>query len=110
MSAHTPGPWIAHQRPAAPIEYGHHVTTHDGLTVCNVTYQLPVEIDGKVVEATRIANARLIAAAPDLLAALQCLLDAVQDKHVQMQTGLVVAGPAIDQARAAIAKATGGTP
>ena len=71
MSGHTPGPWEAHQRPAAPAEYGHYVTTSDGLTVCNVTYQLPALADGKVVEATRIANARLIASAPELLEALQ---------------------------------------
>ena len=65
----TPGPWEAHQRPASPIEYGHHVTTADGLTVCNVTYQLPARVDGEVVEVARIANARLIAAAPELLEA-----------------------------------------
>ncbi|MBN9410869.1 MAG: hypothetical protein J0H69_17125 [Burkholderiales bacterium] len=67
---HTPGPWMAHQRSSAPIEYGHYVTTIDGLTVCNVSYQLPVKIDGQAVEETRIANARLIAAAPELLEAL----------------------------------------
>ena len=66
MSGHTPGPWEAHQRPGSPIECGHHVTTADGLTVCNVTYQLPTRVDGEVVEVARIANARLIAAAPTM--------------------------------------------
>lgn len=100
MNKHTPGPWVAHQRPSAPIEYGHHVTTHDGLTVCNVTYQLPVSIDGQVVEATRIANARLIAAAPELLEALKELMVAADRVSAEPVTWL-------GKARAAIAKAEG---
>jgi hypothetical protein len=47
-------------------------------------------------------NARLIAAAPDLLAALEDLLDAVE-RHA-VQTG------DCNMARAAIARATGGNP
>ncbi len=98
MSAqHTPGPWVAHQRLYAPIEFGHYVTTHDGLTVCNVTYQLPTEIDGQVVEATRISNARLIAAAPELLEALREAWPYVPEHH----------GPVQARIKAAIAKATG---
>lgn len=64
MIAHTPGEWSVHARPDGS-EYGHHVTSH-GLTICAVTYQLP-DSNG---ESERIANARLIAAAPELLKAL----------------------------------------
>ena len=70
MSGYTPGPWCVHERPVAPFNFGHHVTTNDGLTICSVTYQLPSAVEGEVVEATRIANARLIASAPDMRAAL----------------------------------------
>ncbi|HEY8331537.1 MAG TPA: hypothetical protein VIO83_09455 [Pseudomonas sp.] len=70
-SKHTPGPWAVHDHPTDPYQYGHHVTTEDGLTICSVTYQLPVSTPHGVEEATRVANARLIAAAPELLAELQ---------------------------------------
>lgn len=67
---HTPGPWVVNQRPREPFEYGHHVMTEDGLTICSVTYQLPSRTPEGVEETKRIANARLIAAAPELLLAL----------------------------------------
>ncbi len=78
-SKHTPGPWVVHDHPTDPYQYGHHVTTADGLTVCSVTYQLPVSTPHGVEEATRVANAHLIAAAPEMLEALRaawnCILD-----------------------------------
>jgi hypothetical protein len=46
------------------------------------------------------ANARLIAAAPEMLAALRSVLDAARVAHLD--------GEWLDSARAAIAKATGG--
>jgi len=95
-SKHTPGPWAVHDHPTDPYQYGHHVTTEDGLTICSVTYQLPVNTPHGVEEATRVANARLIAAAPELLEALQTLVDAVDPES----TGW-------SEAVAAIAKATG---
>ena len=63
----TPGPWVVHQRPNAPFEYGHHVTTADGLTVCKVSYQLPAATPAGVRESERIANAQLIAEAGTVL-------------------------------------------
>lgn len=108
MNAHTSGPWIVHQRPSAPPEYGHYVTTHDGLTVCNVSYQLPAVIDGQVVEAARIANARLIAAAPELLRAAESAYQVLANifhewpgRHTMAGQGLLV------NLRDGIAKATG---
>ena len=106
MSGHTPGPWKVHQRPNPPIDLGHHVTTEGGLQVCKVTYQLPAGVNGSVVEVARIANARLIAAAPDLLESLSKLV-AIEDS-----TGMAVIGwtEAMEAARAAIARATGTQP
>ena len=90
MSKHTPGPW--------------HVRTFDGsqwsidavgdLPIAQAQQLRPVRFDPKQNE--RTANARLIAAAPELLEALQDLLD----------TGFT-GGPQGKRARAAIAKATG---
>lgn len=93
---HTPGPWriatgdeengygvLGDEKPAKSTNWpGATVSDH----VCIA--------DGK-------ANARLIAAAPDLLAALIQLLDTVSDD------GTLVSD-ALDDARAAIAKATTG--
>lgn len=51
------------------------------------------------------ANARLIAAAPDLLAACEALLRAVEGH--ERRTGVTQMHSSIDTARAAIARATG---
>lgn len=56
------------------------------------------------------ANARLIAAAPDLLEALQAFVspwDGDSVEEIESQSGLATS-VRIEQARAAIAKATGG--
>ena len=87
MSAHTPGPWRA--VPNAPgisdtvIDSGRRV-------VADV-------ISRKSTDELR-ANARLIAAAPELLDALEGLLNALPSATTH---------PAIKAARAAIVKATG---
>ncbi|HBS63182.1 MAG TPA: hypothetical protein DEB32_10795, partial [Stenotrophomonas sp.] len=95
-----------HDHPTDPYQYGHHVTTADGLTVCSVTYQLPVSTLNGVEEATRIANARLIAAAPELLEALIRLeSELVEDKYGNDYEPSPFENLAV--ARAAIAKATG---
>ena len=99
----TPGPWVQHpsfpwiikqdQRPIADAE--------DGVTVCNTTAHegsgfFPTPEEGR-------ANARLIAAAPELLEALQWALDAMAARNPVWTEGERYAA-----ARAAIAKATGG--
>lgn len=76
MSAHTPGPWVATQRGG--------VIGGDGLIVAhaeapyargfqkhNVPGAVPTPAEEAVVYETRDANARLIAAAPDLLTVAQ---------------------------------------
>jgi len=100
MSKHTPGPWVVHDHPTDPNQFGHHVTTVDGLTICSVTYQLPSRTAHGVEETTRVANAHLIAAAPDLLDALQ-----VAELYLR-ERGLRASGE-YKQIEAALAKATG---
>jgi hypothetical protein len=74
---------------------------HDGLG--NITWAERLGACGLSTEPSSEANARLIAAAPDLLEALQAILPDAVGNHI--------GGPdtqaRIDAARAAIAKATG---
>ena len=84
--SHTPGPWhvesICHQ--------------------WDVWSGIEIELGGRgetlIVECDKEADARLIAAAPDLLAACEALMDLHDGRSVR----------AIVMARAAIAKARGG--
>jgi hypothetical protein len=78
MNKHTPGPWV---------KEGAFVAAATGKTICKTI--------GKC-ESTQSANARLIAAAPDLLDAVQAMVDAFGDQDSLL----------IDQCKAALAKAT----
>ena len=84
MSKHTPGPWdVSHVGHSQPLPCDFRVHTESGATRDEWE-----------------ANAALIAAAPDLLAALKAAIACIpinQDKTVH------------EQARAAIAKAEGGS-
>lgn len=86
MSKHTPGPW-------------HHeidtVFIRDGVSVQPVTHHM---------DSQGMADARLIAAAPDLLEALEAMLLGWETGR-----GYSDAENQIGKARAAIIKATGGT-
>lgn len=125
MSGHTPGPWIACGEDRGGCECGHVWSVTADAPVATVERGVwgdcyPVIKDGSAVmetveygvvpEPEAAANARLIAAAPDLLEALVDTLDSYvslvecgdcgswdpeQEDHVR-------------KARAAIAKATGG--
>lgn len=81
-SKHTPGPWRIHSD---------YIESDTGYEVCQVKTNHPRNAD------TQAANARLIAAAPDLLKACQSA-----ERH-----GLLPEFTC-DKLRAAIAKATGG--
>ena len=120
LRQHTPGPWHA-----AGLHVAASKTLHLGLPchhpVANVIFssgdelndiervasaQCFVESPGSI---TAEANARLIAAAPDLLAALEDITDryarAMKDSGVSHYPEAMVE---IRSARAAIARATGG--
>jgi hypothetical protein len=88
---HTPGPWTMTEQ-GSPSAYVEDSETSIG-----------IESSDRRVAAVEgwdnaLDNARLIAAAPDLLAALETMLRTPND---------LALGPAIAQARAAIAKAKG---
>ena len=92
MSKHTPGPWKARYAPdrAPPVE-----------TWC-IDWSEDHEEIAEIVHGE--ANARLIAAAPELLEALKAIVDEqdARQGYASVQS--------YDAARAAIAKATGGQP
>jgi prepilin-type processing-associated H-X9-DG protein len=95
MSAqHTPGPWTVDKMPACDVPFRDvNILRADG-------HAAAVAIDADINEDELVANARLIAAAPDMLAALEALFVATGG----------LAGPAANAARlagAAIAKARG---
>ena len=99
MSKHTPGPWLIE---AQNCHSGDIATVHNTDEKW-VTIYAPHWMETGMDEKEQSANARLIAAAPDLLDALKTLVDCASYGHV-MDT----ADAWID-ASAAIAKATGET-
>ncbi len=110
MSAHTPGPWQAvdgykvYSSLGADSGDGAKANSDDGWCICICKGdEVPMTGWGgtqiPLGWSPVLANARLIAAAPELLEALQDLMD----------TGFT-GGPQGKRARAAIAKATGEAP
>ena len=89
---HTPGPWFSSEDLQLFAETGEHLadltTSTEGLT-----------------GATRYDNARLIAAAPELLSSIKDLLAIAI--HRGDKLGIDSHGPVFREARAAIARATG---
>jgi len=88
MSKHTPGPWAYQEDSDA---YTHIVRGPNNRFICQLNQSTSAEIE---------ANARLIAAAPELLSALQVAELALRER------GLRTCGE-YKQIEAALAKATG---
>lgn len=94
QSKHTPGPWRVYCDPC------HYDTASDVKSDCG---QFFASVGGKSGWQEQEANARLIAAAPDLLEALEAIVhtwDGPAYKHFMRDN--------IDLAKRAIAKAKGG--
>ena len=121
MSKHTPGPWTAKHTNGAGLSVHADVSKalgprysrdcpiyHLGNDACtmNIAYELWTQFPRAEWDAMQEANARLIAAAPELLEALQDLFGADME-HVLMGDGKDDQIEAIAKARAAIAKAKG---
>ena len=114
MSDHTPGPWkaIIHEThdyfpsvqlgPTLPYEDGSGESVQEIIVNCGPTPEMVAagEGSGSTTETTE-ANARLIAAAPDLLEACKAMLH--RFGHLDTDAGK---REATGEARAAIAKAT----
>ena len=104
MSAHTPGPWFwADNVPDAPPQY-RMIVDADGATVCDPS---PMSEH----------DARLLAAAPALLAALQncanvlaLALPSFDDESTDGKDSRDEVESVLDAARDAIERATGGAP
>lgn len=99
---HTPGPWrISHLIPDLVKD-----TEGNLIADCETT---PHKLRPAPPKEQDIANARLIAAAPDLLAACHALMraEAMQTEGKRDGATMGQISLAIDAARAAIAKATG---
>ena len=100
--AHTPGPWTIHESAfSSALVKELHIGTPTRTAAC--VYDDCAA--GILVRSEVEANARLIAAAPDLLAALECILKRYESAGVQCYPE---ARREVIAARAAIAKATGG--
>lgn len=98
MIKHTPGPWVVDGNDISPAD-------NDRLGICSVQPVDDVRGGWRYGEQT-FANGHLIAAAPDLLEALELILEArTQEKH--MWNAKPGESPLHDRCRAAIAKARG---
>jgi hypothetical protein len=104
MSAHTPGPW----RAIPPEEQGSHFRSW---IVGRGTATLVSVMNASGATAYNEADARLIAAAPDLLMALEDAVHLFEQCQPYLADARVSSLPvriSLDAARAAIAKARGG--
>lgn len=90
MTKHTPGPWVVN-----PIQLNQIATPDARLEIARATVLRD--------QHETIANARLIAAAPELLEALKAIVKSLAD---QDDEGLIEHAQQMIDARAAIAKAT----
>lgn len=124
---HTPGPWRVDMTVALGAygvwtDYATH-PGHDGVgyptQVCSVLPEMKQfrtqDAVGFATRKQRDANAILISAAPDLLAACKAMLEADLYAHAEgiwefAKTDTVEGKAAVDAARAAIAKAEGRKP
>jgi len=97
----TPGPWTADtgDHEGTDVLTGYHDNCYG--VMATIHNQPGEDMPGTV----EVANARLIAAAPELLAALELMVD-MFERHINGQEGPDDAADRWDAARAAIDKAT----
>lgn len=105
-ATHTPGPWTCNLGDGSNLTYDCTIWGDD----CRVTVCAIGDESRNYSTAVDIANARLIAAAPDLLAALVDAVDILDRLAPPIQLGTLCEeqdhAAAMRSARAAIAKAT----
>ena len=99
MLKHTPGPWR---------EVGNFVVTSNGTgAICRMSVSGPIGYAAEPASWENEANARLIAAAPDLLAALESWIACANDGDRHPPAWIDVFNACAAQSRAAIARARG---
>ncbi len=111
MSAHTPGPWRYELDGHETNDMRHAILSEANdlwVAACYRSGTTAKRERSEEAEKEAEANARLMAAAPDLLAALKVMLRDVEAVSADGQVGIELE-PSIYQASAAIAKATSGT-
>lgn len=96
MSGFTPGPWEVASNGHYPVIRKNFLEDHH-MDVCGAVHGYMYAADQK---ANQAANARLIAAAPEMYAAIERLLWLVEVEHK------IDGGHIAEDARAALAKAT----
>lgn len=108
MSKHTPGPWIPEIEPTNTegVNVRFSVNSKEKLHICSGQSQEHLGEDHGIHEDESRANARLIAAAPELLEALKLSLITARPGPTSVDWQLAVEDIR-EQARAAIAKAEG---
>lgn len=107
MSEHTPGPWRDETVTTAQAERMRGPLPQDALIIGNDSTCIGVLYD--FAERTR-PNACLVAAAPDLKAALEAILNLEEIDGVgggRIRISLDLRSPVAEQARAALVKAEG---
>ncbi len=98
---HTPGPWFYRRGD----EWSHDVVTHHGELPDGSTSCWTVASINKRREPEHVANARLIAAAPDLLEALKrvmpfidCIAAVTREEIIEYEAAMKMADAAIKKA------------
>lgn len=110
MSKHTPGPWGHLNRQGVEATSRTEIYGADGEALGVLSwYQNETDVGQGADKTHGGANARLIAAAPDLLAGLEDALEFAAEALDMMEPGRTPYGPRFDRWRAAIARAKGGT-
>jgi hypothetical protein len=104
---HTDGPWMAASKPSSVV--GWPVVSQTGRSIASVTYvNHPAATEEYAAfNAESLANARLIAAAPDLLSALNDLRLVLKLASIKFGFDLTDSA-AMAKANSAISLATGG--
>lgn len=106
---HTPGPWkVRKYRKTTHLRVGTDTSAGDSFVICELKL---LDTNGLGYDSEDLANADLIAAAPELLAALTAIVNAVDDEYQPAfsQRHYFTADDQflLIRARAAIAKAKG---
>ena len=110
---HTPGPWTRENAMSSDFDNFKHITGPDCEQVATVHQMEPqcnVSEEPRMTQAEAAANAKLIAAAPDLLAALKEVMEYIElcceDWELPEGAYAMLTGEAMQDANLAIAAAT----